>query len=240
MSNLSLQHILLSVLFTLGGTVGGWALTGKLAGNSSALSFFKIGIITVLIMSAAQIVFFLLGQKRMIYRVVFYLTYGCGLVWFMLCLLLPVLWVETISSAAKLLLFFFLAVICIANGIKAGAQFKIKWMNQGEGELRRNYDQRENTIDWPKVLAPMRFSIALYIPGIPQSMNAFISAAIILLMLTGLSLRNVFPTFSLFAWGIPSCLVISMFAQLFGLAIAQIGQLVALEKRFGRPIKPNL
>lgn len=58
MSNLSFQHILLSFLFTLGGTVGGWALTGKLAGDSSALSFFKLGVTTVLIMSAAQLVFF--------------------------------------------------------------------------------------------------------------------------------------------------------------------------------------
>lgn len=195
---------------------------------------------TVLITSAAQFVFFLLGQKRMIYRVVFCIVYGCGFVWFMLCLLLPVLWVDTISSIAKLLLFSFLVVICIANGIKAGVQFKMKWKIQGESRLQQNYDEKENTINWPKVLAPMNFSIELYIPGMPRAMNPLISPAIILSMLTGLSLRNVFPTFSLFAWGIPSCLIISMFAQLFGLAIAQIGQLVIVEKRFGRPIKPQL
>lgn len=111
----------------------------------------------------------------------------------------------------------------MANGIKAGVQFKTKWKSQGEGELQRNYGKKENTIDWPKVLASMRFSMELYMPGIPQGMYPFISLALILSMLTGLLLRNVFPTFSLFAWGIPSCLIISMFAQLFGFAIAQIG-----------------
>lgn len=239
MSNLSLQHILLSFLFTLGGTIGGWALTGKLAGNSAASSFLKFGLITVLIMSAAQLIFFLLGKKRLIYRVAFSISYGCGLVWFMLCLLLPVLWVETISATAKLLLFFFLSVICIANGLKAGVQFKAKWKSQGESGLNQSYNSKESTIDWPKVLAPMSFSIELYIPGIPKSMNPFISLAIISSMLTGLSLRNVFPTFSLFAWGIPSCLAISMFAQLIGFGVAQIEKLVALERRFGKPIKPN-
>lgn len=220
--------------------MGGWALTGKLAGDAAASAFFRAGLLVLLMMTAAQFAFFLLGRKRMIYRVVFHIAYGCGLVWFMLCLLLPVLWVETISPTAKFLLFLFLVAISIANGIRAGMQFKKKWESQGEGELQRNYDRKENAIDWPKVLAPMGFSMKLYIPGIPEAMSPFVSLAIVLGMLAGLSLRNVFPTFSLFAWGIPSCLVISMFAQLFGLAIAQIGKLMALEKRFGGPIKPNM
>lgn len=240
MSNLSFQHILLSLLFTLGGTVGGWALTGKLAGDSAASSFFKIGLITVLVMSAVQLVFFLMGKRRLIYRVVFNIAYGCGLVWFMLCLLLPILWVETISATAKLVLLFFLAVVCIGNGLKAGIQFKAKWKSQGESGLNRNYNVKENTIDWPKVLAPMSCSMELYIPGIPKSMTPFISLAIILLMLIGLSFRNVFPIFSLFAWGIPSCLAISMFAQLIGFGVAQVAKLVSLERRFGKPIRPNI
>jgi len=240
MSKLSFRHILLSLAFTSGGTVGGWALTAKLAGDSAALSFFKVGVIAVILMSAAQLFFFLLGKNRLIYQLVFGIAFGCGLVWFMLCLVLPMLWVETVSAIAKLLLFFFLAMVCIANGLKAGAQFREKWRNQGESILVRIYNPKENTVDWQQVLAPMRLSIELYIPRVPKSTNPFISVAIILGMLTGLSLRNVFPTFSLFAWGVPSCVVMSMFAQIFGLGVAQIKKLVELEKRFGKPIKPSM
>lgn len=240
MSNISFQHILLSFAFTSGGTIGGWALTGKLAGDSAALSFFKVGVIAVLLMSTAQFFFFFLGKKRLIYQLVFGIAFGCGLVWFMLCLVLPMLWVETVGATAKLFLFFFLAVMCIANGLRAGAQFREKWRSQGESMLARLYNTKDNTVDWQKVLAPMRLSIELYIPGIPKIMNPFISLALILGMLTGLSLRNVFPTFSLFAWAIPSCLVISTFVQLFGFCIAQIKKLLALEKRFGEPIKPKI
>lgn len=240
MSTLSMQHILLSFLFTLAGTVGGWALTGKLAGDSAASSFFKFGLVTVLILSAAQLVFFLMGKKRLIYRIYFNVAYGCGLVWFMLCLLLPILWVNTIDMGAKVLLFLFLAAICVANGLKAGIQFGKKWKSQCEGVLSKNYNSKDNTIDWPNVLAPIRFSMELYIPGIPKRLNGFISAAIILSLLTGLSLRNVFPTFSLFAWGIPSCLVISMFVQLIGFGVAQIAMLATLEKRFDKTIRPNI
>jgi len=239
MTNLSLEHIFLSIFFTSGGTVGGWALAGKLGGDEAASSFLQVGIIVVLVMAVAQFLFFSLGKKRLIYRVVFNIAFGCGLVWFMLCLLLPIIWVEKVGTIEKGTLFLFLAGLCFANVFKGRAQFKLKWGEKGEDALGRYYNIQESTVDWPKVLAPMKFSVELYIPGIPQGLNPFISVAIILSMVTGLSLRNLFPTVSFFAWGIPSCLVISIFMQLIGLGIAQIVKLVALEKKRGKSIRPT-
>lgn len=183
--NLSRGHILLSVFYSTGGTIGGWALTGKLAGDNAALSFLQIGLITVIIMSGTQVVCCSLGERRLIYRVLFNIAFGCGLVWFMLCLLLPILWVDKFGVISKALLFLFLAVLCAANASRAGVQFESKWQEKGEEALVRHYDSKNSTIDWPKVLAPMRFSVALYIPGISERMNPFISVAIILLMVTG-------------------------------------------------------
>lgn len=240
MKNLSLEHIFLSIFFTSGGTVGGWALAGKLGGDEAASSFLQVGMIVVLVMAAMQFLFFSLGKKRLIYRVVFNIAFGCGLVWFMLCLLLPIIWVEKVGVVEKGALFLFLAVLCVANVSKGWAQFMLKWVEKGEAALGRHYNIEESTVDWPKVLAPMKFSVELYIPGISESMRPFISVAIIFSMLTGLSFRNVFPTFSLFAWGIPSCLVISIFMQLIGLAIAQIAKLTALERQRGKSIKPAI
>jgi hypothetical protein len=240
MANLSLEHILLSIVFTSGGTIGGWALTGKLGGGEAASSFLKLGIIVVLVMSTAQFMFFSLGKNRLIYRIVFNIAFGCGLVWFMLCLLLPIIWVQKVGNIEKWVLFLFLVALCVANIFKGCTQFKLKWGEAGEGALGRHVNIKEGTVDWPKVLAPMKFSVELYIPGIPGNLNPFISLAIILFMLTGLSLRNVFPTFSLLAWGIPSCLVISIFMQLIGLGIAQIAKLVALEKQYGKIIRPKI
>jgi hypothetical protein len=239
MTNFTSQHIWMSLFLTFGGTVGGWALTGKLAGDEAAISFFQIGLIAVLVIFCAQAVFFVLGKSRMIFRVIFNIAFGCGFVWFMLCLFLPILWVPSIRFIEKFLLFFCLVMLSVVNVSKANAQFKAKWREEGESALNRYYNAKDNTIDWPKVLAPMRFSLTLYIPGFSERVIPFVSIAIILSMLTGLSLRNVFPIFSVYAWGVPSCLVISMFAQVIGLGLAQLLKLVALEKRFGEPIRPK-
>jgi hypothetical protein len=239
MENLTSGHILMSLFLSSGGTVGGWALTGKLAGDEAALSFMQVGSVAVLAILCVQIIFFNLGKNRLIYRIVFNVAFGCGIVWFMLCLLLPILWVPSVGFIEKSTIFLILLILSIANVSKAGAQFAARWKDEGEKALIRHYNSNDETIDWPKVLAPMRFSVALHIPGIPEKMNPFISVAIILFMVSGLSLRNIYPIFSLYAWGIPSCLVISIFAQVLGLGLAQIIKLVDLERKIGKPIRPK-
>lgn len=229
----------MSLFFVSGGTAGGWALTYKLAGEDAALSFLHLGVVTVLIISLTQVVFFKVGKRRMIYRVLLNIAFISGIIWFMLCLLLPVLWLESVGGAEKTGLFLFLLVLCAANVSKASQQFKSKWDVKGESALARHYNRSDNTIDWPKILAQMKFSFELYVPGIPERMNHFIAVAIVLSMLVGLNLRSSFPTFSLFAWGIPSCFVISVIVQMIGLGIAQITKLKALEKKFGGPIAPK-
>lgn len=239
MENLTSEHILMSLFLSSGGTIGGWALTGKLAGDDAAFSFMQAGSIVVLAILFMQIIFFNLGKNRLIYRIVFNVAFGCGIVWFMLCLILPILWVPSIGLMEKTVLFLILLVLAMANVCKAGVQFAAKWKDEGEKTIIRHYNSKDRTIDWPEVLAPMRLSLALYIPGIPEKMNPVISVAIIIFMVGGLSFRNIYPIFSLYAWGVPSCLVISMFAQVLGLGFAQIIKLAALEKRFGTPVRPK-
>lgn len=239
MNNLSYEHIILCFLFAAGGTVGGWALTGTFAGEDAALSFFCIGTVVVLMMSAAQFVLYSLGRRRLIYRLVLNIVFACGVVWFMLCLLLPLLWVPSVSVAEKIILFSFFSALCASNIIRAGKQFREKWGAEAEHALAKNHNIKKCTLDWPKVLATMKFSLRLYVPGVPESLSPLIALLMLVSMIAGLSFRNVFPSFSLFAWGIPTCLVISIFMQMIGLGIAQIVKLLALEKRYGAPIGPK-
>jgi hypothetical protein len=236
---ISCKHIILSLFVCVGGTIGGWALAGKLAGDKAALSFLLVGLTVVLIMTGVQLVFYFLGESRLVYRVLFNIAFGCGLVWFMLCLLLPILWVDKFDVTFKTLFFVLLLVLCVVNVSKAGAQFKTKWEGEGEKAIAHYYDNNSGSVDWPKVLAPMKFSVALYIPGVSERLNPFISVAMLLGMGSGLSFRNAYPIFSLYAWGMPFCLVISMFAQVLGLGLAQVIKLVALEKGYGKPIRPK-
>lgn len=220
--------------------MGGWALTTKLAGEDAGLSFLKVGGVSVLAMFVVQTAFFLMGKKRLVYRILFNIAFSSCIVWFMLCLLLPVLWVQSVGSGWKSALFLFLLMLCFANIGKAGKLFASAWEREGERALPRCYNSKNNTLDWPTIISLMKCPLALYIPGIPERMNPVVSVSIIASMLVGLSLRNTFPTFSLFAWGIPSCLVISLFMQMIGLGVAQIEKVLTLEKRYGVLLGPKI
>lgn len=208
-------------------------MTGKLVGDSAALSFLQIGVTVVLSMSIVQILLFFLGKTRLIYRILFNIAFGCGIVWFMLCLILPVLWVEDMDGRAKLSLFLLLFFLCISNMIEAKKQFERKWLDGGEAVLLCCRDVKNSAIDWERVIEALKLSIRLYIPGVPRSMTPFISVVLILAMIIGLSVRNLFPMISLFAWGVPTCVAISILMQMIGLGFAQVAKVILLEKRYG-------
>jgi len=239
MNNLSYRHIVLCFLFASGGTVGGWALTGKLAGEEAALSFIYVGATIVLMISVVQFVLYSLGRKRLLYRLLCNIAFACGIVWFMLCLLLPVFWMPTVSGVEKCVLFSLLISLSGSNIFRAGKQFREKWGAEAEQALVKNYNIKKRTIDWPKVVATLRFSPKLYIPGVPEGVSSFVSFIMIVSMVVGLFLRNYFPGFSLFAWSIPTCLVISIFMQMIGFGIAQIIRLLLLERKYGVCISPK-
>jgi flagellar biosynthesis protein FliR len=85
----------------------------------------------------------------------------------------------------------------------------------------------------------MNLAAALYIPGVPSRATPIVSAIIIFSILLGFSFRNVFPTFSIFAWGIPASIIISIIVQMMGLSLAQALKIRELEKKLGNLIRPT-
>ena len=238
MRNLTFQHVVLGILFASGGTVGGWAITGKLAGDEAALSFLRFGSAVVIAMFFVQTVLFYWGKKRLLYLLVFNVAFGCGIIWFMLCLVLPILWVDSMDERVKVSLFLLLIVLSISNIIQANLQFKRRWSEQGEANLICQGNINNGVLDWQKIVEGLKFSFALYIPWVPKSIYPIISPILIFSMLAGLAVRNVFPLTSLFAWGVPTCVAIATLMQMIGLGIAQIMKVMALEKRYGVNIAP--
>ena len=220
------------------GVAGGGAITHNLEGFSAALSFVKFGTCMVFALLMAQLIFSLKSQKRAIYLIFFNISFIFGIVVFMSCLILPLFWVSAIGLNVKFSFFLVSAGLWISN-VKHGVKiFNHKWENVGGKLLLRYYRERKGEIDWNGIIGSLKMSIAIYIPGIPQVLNPPISILIVISMLAGLSLRNVSPEISLFAWGIPIIIVVSLVTQMVGIGIAQLMKLNALEKEAGTQIKP--
>ena len=99
------------------------------------------------------------------------------------------------------------------------------------------YQPQSHHVDWEKVIGPMKLSVTLYVPGLPEKYTPFLAAGIVIAMLVGLNLRHVLPTFSAFAWGTASAFVVSLFVQVIGLSIAQALKIVEKEKIYGGRIR---
>jgi hypothetical protein len=240
MTNVSYKTIFLSFFLASGGTIGGWALTDKLAGDQAGYSFLYVGTSTVMGMIALQTIFYLLSKNRLLYHLLFGVALGFSIMWFLLCLFLPLFWVNAIGVYVKLLMFIGLFFLCVCNASKAFRQFRRKWKKSGEGAFAQHYKGNANSIDWGKVTRKMKLSTSLYIPGIPERATPIIPVLIILSMLLGLDLRNGFPIFSIFAWGIPASIIISIFVQMIGIGLAQALKIWEIEKRIGKTIRPTI
>jgi hypothetical protein len=232
------SYISLSAFLSAGGAAGGCAITYKLAGYDAALSFLWFASFIVAALLTTQTILAVKSGGRAMYLVLFNISFILGLVWFMLCLILPIFWVPQIDISAKFFLSLVSVALCCANLFKGIGLFNSKWTQVGAELLSRHYDQKSRAIAWEKLAAALRMSVAIYIPGVSAKLNSVISIAIVVSMLVGLSLRNAFPIFSLFAWGIPIIIAVALVMQMIGFGIGQFSKVTALEKRDGNIIRP--
>ncbi len=239
MPNRLLSYVTLSTLMCVGGVAGGGAITHKMAGYNAALSFVKFGVCMVLMLLMVQMILSVKGQKRVIYLILFRMTFTFGIVGFMLCLILPLFWVAEIGLNAKISLSLISLGLWMVN-VKRGIEiFNLKWADVGKKLLSRYYRESEAEIDWDGIVGSLKMSVTIYMPGVSGALNPIVSILIVISMLAGLSLRNVFPEVSLFAWGVPIIIAISLIVQMLGFGIAQYLKLNALEKEAGIQIKPT-
>lgn len=187
---------------------------------------------------AMQMILAVMSSARATYLVLFNISFSFGLIWFMLCLILPIFWVSEVDLSAKCILLLASVGLCHVNVLKGVDLFNLRWAMVGTDLLSRYYDRKRSAIEWSSVVGALRVSVSIYIPGVPEKLNTFISVAIVVSMLAGLSLRNLFPLFSLFAWGIPIVIVVSLIMQMIGLTIGQLIALTSLEKKEERIIRP--
>ncbi|RYG98303.1 MAG: hypothetical protein EON58_07535 [Alphaproteobacteria bacterium] len=238
MQNRSLFNAYLSAFLATAATGGGWAITGKLAGHEAALSFLYFSAPVVGGMFVIQILLFMKSRSLVKFGIAFNIATAFGLVWMMSCLVLPIFWIASIGIAAKLSFGSVSLIICYLNVIRGIGIFNIRWKKVGLKLLRQYYWRDRETMDWGGIVSSLKLSASFYVPGVSEKTGPILSVLLVVSMIVGLSLRNVFPVFSVFFWGIPSVLVIATMLQMVGVVVGQYLMFVALEKKEGVFIRP--
>jgi hypothetical protein len=229
--------LLLSLLLTAVGTLGGWAIGFKLGDEQAALSFMHVGVSIAAALFLLQALLYLVSATRLLHQVLFGACLCLSILWFMLCLLLPLFWVPVFGSGIKLLVGLFACIFWIASLTQAFGQFRRKWDEYGAGSLTRHYNRTAGVVEWDKVIGSMKLSAALYLPGVPSRGTHYAAMLLILAMLLGMNFRKTFPMFSALAWGLSLSIVLSVFVQMAGFAFAQAFKIRQIEQHTGKRLR---
>lgn len=231
-SNISYKLLYLSLSILMAGTLGGWAIVSKLSGQDAASEFFYFGLAIVAIVFFAQCAVYFLMKERLFFKLIFLALFGLSLVWFMGVLVIPLFWLSVVGLEIKLAMVLLFIILCICNLIESFKIFDVKWRGMEDGVRVRKLERTDNQVNWDKLVASMRFSPDIYIPGLSRRASTVLAVIMVLFMLVGLNLRTLFPVFSMFSVGIPSAIVVSFFFQIIGFNLAQARQVRLLEQEY--------
>lgn len=230
--NISLKLLGSCFILLAMGTVTGWLMTEELAGERQGAAMLMVGGVVSVLISSIQLILFLLAGKRIFVQLLFLASGIFSVAWFMFCLFVPLLWMDSIAVEIKLSMAAALVLLSGSNVVESFRRFNEKWDGQKEsvrnGKLRRN----GKLMDWDRLIRSMDLSIDIYIPGVPSRVCVALSVLMVVFMLVGFFLKDIFPIFSAFAWGIPSALVVTLFFQVAGYHAAQACRVKRLEQKF--------
>ena len=227
-----------TAILSIGGMGGGWAIASQLAGKEAGLSFLQFGGLVASVIFVALTVLYKMAERRVIYLILFNVTFGVNLIWYTSCLFLPIFWMSSIDIRIKAGVGIFALCLYYANVVKGMRLFEIRWMSVEGDLLRRYYDRKNKILDWDSLVKSVKLNLSLYIPGVPEKTNPILCLVCIVSMLAGFSLRSLFPVYSVFAWGIPIIIINSILVQMMGSGISQVLMLYAMEKKDSVELRP--
>lgn len=226
----SIMHLLSISLLLLGGAAaGGWALSAKLAGAQAGVSFLYVYLPVASVIMIVQAILGQAGRHRLVCEIASRAWLSLMLIWFLFSLLMPVFWIRTVGIAVKSAAFMGFAVLSIWNVSHGIRDFERKWSPVGAAMFTTEYKAGLSSANWNCLIKSLDLASAVVIPGINESLNAIMSVGLLCSMLVGLSFRNTFPVFSIFAWSMPAAVFAAYFMHAIGSNVGEIAKVKELD-----------
>ncbi|MGK5023143.1 hypothetical protein [Janthinobacterium sp. RB2R34] len=232
MTRVSINYLLLSLFILLFGTTGGAAMTRKLANRNDELgwSFFWWWLPFCLALFLCQCLLFPKARTRLLYQLLFMGSMAWTLTFFMLSIILPVFWLSVMAVPAKAILAAVFAAIFLYNLVVGWRLVNRRWADLAAPAFEQEFNPRDGSVNWDKVVRKMRIEPAILIPGVPAKWAAAVWIVFIIGMITGLVIKSHWPAFSAFSWSIPLVLITACLSQVSGAAFAQAVKVRAIEQ----------
>ena len=232
MSKVGSHYLFVSLFILLFGTVGGSAMTRKMAHGNDELgwSFFWWWLPACLLLFFCQCLVFPKARSRLLFQLVFNGLMGFTLLFFLLSIILPVFWLSPMNALAKAILAAIFVAILLYNLVFGWQIVHRRWADMAAPAFEQEFKPKNGSVNWEKVVRKMKVQPEIILPGVPEKWKAAVWIVFIIGMIAGLVMKSTWPAFSAFSWGIPVMLVGACFNQLSGAHFAQAVKVHAIEK----------
>lgn len=235
MRKISGNLLFISLFLLCAGNAIGWAIASRVSGNQAGREFLHLSFIFTSLIYLVQAVLFLVARDRLFLQIAFISLFGVSLVWFMLSLALPILWLKEISLPVKVSVVMSSIVLFFFKGREGWLCFERKWIER-KPFVMEYFNLEHRTLDWDKFSDSFRLSYSFLPSVFPLWIERFVTIALVISMIIGLSLRKTFPVFSVFLWGIPCIIASATLVQIIIINFMQSLKVVGLEKSIGMKI----
>ena len=232
MTKVTINYLWLSLFILLFGTVGGSAMTRKMAHGNDELgwSFFWCWLPACLLLFLCQCLVFPKARTRLLFQLVFNGLMGFTLLFFLLSIILPVFWLSPMDVWSKVVLAAIFAAILLYNLVFGWQTVHRRWADLGAPAFEQAFKPKNGSVNWDQVVRKMKIQPEIILPGVPAKWTAAVWIVFIIGMIAGLVMKSGWPAFSAFSWSIPVMLVSACFNQFSGAFFAQALKVRAIEK----------
>jgi len=239
MTKLSSYSILICLGLLIVGNLAGWAIAEMFVGEAASRDFLEFGTVAAAIIFLMQVLVFGFCKKGVSGEFIFRGVSGFSLIWFLLSLVLPLVWVKDFGFQVKFTLIGLSLLLFAFNFEKGRRHFNKQWERQAPS-IEKTLKKNSPALEWEEVGKILALSVSMHIPGVPKMLEPVLSVLFAVSMIAGLNLRKIFPIFSMFAWGIPCVVASSMLVQMIAFNFLQGAKIRKLEKERGIKFRSSL
>jgi hypothetical protein len=239
MNSVSWSNVLILSVLGMSGIAGGAAMTAKLVNADAGMVFLCLGIAWLTVGFVGLILLRNYSRRRAIANLLFMaLGINVGGTSMTLGVSLPLFWLHGPSSLTGGILIGYFVIVLFYQAWRAYGNFAACWEKNHERTFATFYNPVSGTIHVEPLMRQLRLNADLFLPERLEFLNGVASLGLIMSMVIGLNLRNVYPEFSAFAWGIPALTLTAVLLQMSFLRVLLSMKIGELEKSAGTKIGP--
>ncbi|WP_175016917.1 hypothetical protein [Massilia sp. YMA4] len=189
------------------------------------------------VLTVCQAALCLLRPGRLAHVLLLRAGIALSLVWFFVCAILPLWWMDEVDQPVQWFVLLSLAAAGGAGAVVGACRFQASWLGSGRAALARHYDRERGLLDWDALIRQLARRAGAGAPSLDRTRAAVIAAAIVFMLVAPGYVFGAAAA-AVIVWGGLIAAGLGWSTALIGSTLAQAAALWRLERHDGVRLAP--